>query len=109
MNRLRELREDRDLKQTDIAQMMSLTPMAVSRYEREENALTAELIAKFCKLFDVTADYLLGFSRQPRPTVSESDTEILHAYHAAPAEIRAIIDTALAPYKQSTQGNEAAS
>lgn len=109
MNRLKELREDRDLKQAEIAKKLSLSAMAVSRYEREENALTPDLIAKFCKLYGVTADYLLGLSNQPHLTVSDLDTELIRAYHAAPEEIRAIIDTALAPYKQEEQDNSAAS
>ncbi len=109
MNRLKDLREDRDLKQSEVSKALGLSVMAISRYEREENALSPDLIAKFCKFYNVTSDYLLGLSNQPHAAVSNSDTAVLAAYHAAPAEIRAIVDTALAPYKKESHDASAAS
>lgn len=109
MNRLRELREDRDLNLSDVGKAIQVTATTVSRYELGQRALTEDLINKFCNLYGVTADYLLGRSAQPHATVSNSDTAILAAYHAAPADIRAIIDTALAPYKQEQDANATAS
>ena len=93
----------------DLAAVIGTSSMTVSRYEREESALTADLITKFCDFYGVTADYLLGRSSSPLPAVSDPDTAILAAYHAAPAEIRAIIDTALAPYLPAAAEAESAS
>ena len=98
MNRLRELREDRDWTQPEVAEKIGVHFTTISRYELGTNDLTAELIGKFCDLYGVTSDYLLCRSNQPRASVSESDTAILAAYHSAPLEIRKIIDAALAPY-----------
>lgn len=109
MNRLRDLREDRDLTQTEVGKAVGVSQKAVSYYETEERALTAQLIAKFCAFYNVTSDYLLGLSNQPHAAVSNSDTAVLAAYHAAPAEIRAIVDTALAPYKKESRDASAAS
>lgn len=108
MNRLRDLREDRDQTLSEIGLAIGVSPMAVSQYERELRALTPDLICKFCSLYGVTADYLLGIADYPHPVVSDSDTALLRAYHAAPLEIQKIINTALTPYKEENQGTAAA-
>jgi len=108
MNRLKDLREDRDLKQGEVGQVLGVSKQAISHYELETRALTPELIHKFCDFYGVTADYLLGRSNQPRPSMSKLDIELLQAYHAAPLEIRRIIDTALAPYREEVQSDAAA-
>lgn len=106
MNRLKELREDRDWTQQDVASKIGVHFTTISKWELGTNALTDELICTFCDLYGVTADYLLCRSNNPRPAVSESDAELLRAYHAAPLEIRKIVDTALAPYLPEEQRDE---
>ena len=98
MNRLKELREDRGIRQQDVADALGVHFTTVSKYEIGTNDLPTEMIAKLCRFYGVTADYLLGLSNNPHAAVSESDSDLLRAYHAAPLEIRKIIDTALAPY-----------
>lgn len=109
MNRLRELREDRDLTLEDIGAKIGATPQTVGRYEIGRRHLSDDLVMKFCTLYGVTADYLLGLSSSPWPVVSEMDTALITAYHAAPAEIKAIVDTALEPYKKVQSAGSAAS
>ena len=109
MNRLKELREDRDLTQQHIGELLGVSKMAVSRYERGEASIPNDLIVQLCAFFDVSADYLLGLSSWQRPAMSKMDTTLLAAYHAAPAEIRAIVDTALEPYKTKKYADSAAS
>ena len=108
MNRLRDLREDHDMKLADVGAIVGLSAMSISRYEREEHALTPELIAKFCEMYGVTADYLLGFTDYPHAAVSDSDTSLLHAYHAAPLEIQKIVNAALEPYRPVVSEKESA-
>lgn len=108
MNRLRELREDRDLTLEEIGEKIGATAQAVGRYETGRRHISDDLILKFCKLYGVTADYLLGLSSSPWSVVSEMDTALIMAYQAAPAEIKGIVDHALAPYKQE-QGRRAVS
>ena len=108
MNRLRDLREDRNLTLDDVAAAFDAHPTTISKYELGQRALTADLIGKFCSFYGVTADYLLGRSSSPLPVVSESDTAVLAAYHAAPLEIRRIVDTALAPYAPAAEKTETA-
>lgn len=81
--------------------------MSISRYEREESALTPELIGKFCDLYDVTADYLLGRSIQPHAAVSDEDAALLAAYHAAPPSVAAAIKTLLQPYEKEEKADQA--
>lgn len=58
--RLKEIRQEKGLTQTKLAQMLSTTQSTVGKYEREEIQLTVDVIIKICKLFEVSANYLLG-------------------------------------------------
>lgn len=100
MNRILDLRKAAGMKQMDLASRLNVTQQALSRYEKGERDIGTEEIRRLCGIFGCTADYLLGFSDFPTPAVSREDAELLAAWHAAPPEIRAIIDTALAPYQK---------
>lgn len=60
--RLKELRIERGLKLREVAQQMNVTIRAISRYEDGTREPSIEMIIKFCKLYDVSADYLLGLT-----------------------------------------------
>ena len=62
--------------------------------------MDSETICRLCDVFGCTADYLLGRSSRPEPELTPEEEQLLSAWNAAPAEIRAIVDTALAPYKK---------
>lgn len=109
MNRLRELREDRDLTQKDVGSALGISNTAISNYETGFREMSLELLCTFASYYGVTTDYILCLSNQPRPAVSESDTALLTAYHAAPLEIRRIVDTALAPYAPEEKTESSAS
>lgn len=89
--------------------MVGVAGNTITNYEKEQHGISVELIHKFCDLYGVTADYLLCRSNNPHPVISAEDAALLAAYHSSPAEIRAIIDTALEPYKQENQDAAAAS
>ena len=57
---LRELREDRDLKQSDLAAVLQTTQQVYSRYEKGINELPLHHIITICRYYHVPADYLLG-------------------------------------------------
>ena len=109
MNRLKELREDKDMTQEAVGRFLGVSKMAVSRYERGGASIPNDLIVQLCSFFGVTADYLLGVSAWKVPAVSKTDTALLSAYHAAPPEIRNIVDAALEPYKARASADSAAS
>lgn len=58
--RLRELRENKNLTQKQLAKILNTDQQAISRYEREQIDLSTNFILKVCDYFGVTADYLLG-------------------------------------------------
>jgi len=58
--RLRELREDNDLSQTDIAKYLGCSQSVYSRYESGERLLPVDVLIRLVKYYGVTADYILG-------------------------------------------------
>lgn len=58
--RLKELRLERGLSQTDLAKQLNISQRAVSHYENEEHDLSTEMVITICKFFGVSSDYLLG-------------------------------------------------
>lgn len=58
--RIRELREERGISQTELANMLNVTQRTVSRFELEQHDLGTQDVIAICRLFEVSADYLLG-------------------------------------------------
>lgn len=69
IDRLKEIRQDRDLQQIDIAKVLKTSQVQYSRYERGIRVMPVDKIAKFAKFYDVSIDYLLGLTdiRKPYP------------------------------------------
>lgn len=58
--RIRNLREDSDLNQATVAEYLSVSQRAYSRYETGERAIPVEALSKLADYYDVTVDYLIG-------------------------------------------------
>ena len=58
--RIRDLREDKDLKQSDIAEYLICDQSLYSKYEREERPLPLEYADQLANFYGVSVDYLLG-------------------------------------------------
>ena len=58
--RIRDLREDRDLKQKQIAEYLMCDQSLYSKYEREERPLPLEYADKLADFYGVSVDYLMG-------------------------------------------------
>ncbi len=56
---LRAIREDRDIRQKDIAKYLNVSQNTYSQYETGTIALTAEILIKLADYYDVSIDYLL--------------------------------------------------
>ena len=63
---LRELREDNDKTQNEIALYLKTTQQVYSLYEEGINEIPLRHIIALCKLYNVSADYILGLSKFPR-------------------------------------------
>ena len=61
--RLRQLREDKDLSQADLAAMLGTTRQQIGKYETGRQDMTAAKLAALCRALGVSADYLLGLPR----------------------------------------------
>ena len=59
-NRLRDLRNDKDLTQIEISQMFFLQVTQYRRYENGETDLPLEWAKKFARFYNVSIDYIAG-------------------------------------------------
>lgn len=59
-NRLRDLREDRDMTQAEVAKIFYLQVTQYRRYENGESDLPLEWAKKFAKYYGVSIDYIAG-------------------------------------------------
>lgn len=62
---LRAIREDRDIKQRDIAKVLNVSQNTYSQYETGVIALTAEILIKLSDYYNVSIDYLLDRTNNP--------------------------------------------
>ena len=65
-NRLRDLREDRDLTQAEVAKIFFLQVTQYRRYENGESDLPLEWAKKFAKYYDVSIDYIACISENQK-------------------------------------------
>ena len=65
--RIRDLREDRDIKQEHIAKLLGVKQTYYSRYELGKVEMPIRHLITLCKLYDVSADYILGFTDECKP------------------------------------------
>ena len=65
--RIRDLREDNDLKQKDIAEYLMCDQSLYSKYERGERPLPLEYAEKLADYYGVSVDYLLGRTNLKTP------------------------------------------
>ena len=60
IEKLRGLREDNDLTQTQVAQALGTSQTMYARYERGANEIPVRHLITLCRLYNVSADYFLG-------------------------------------------------
>ena len=62
MNRLRDLREDADLTQTQVARFLGMSQTGYSKYETGENDIPTQVLIRLAGFYRTTTDYILGIS-----------------------------------------------
>ena len=60
--RLRDLREDHDKTQKEIAEILGTSQTMYARYERGANEIPIHHLITLCRYYDVSSDYILGLS-----------------------------------------------
>lgn len=66
VKRIRDLREDHDKTQQEIADVLGTSQTMYARYERGANEMPIRHLITLCKYYKVSADYLLGLSDKHR-------------------------------------------
>ena len=60
ISKIREIREDKDLSQSDIAKLLKTTQQQYSKYELGKINIPVEMLEKLADYYNVSVDYLLG-------------------------------------------------
>lgn len=67
MNRLKDVREDRDLKQTDIAKILGTTRQQISKWENGVQLMGIDKYIILAEFYNISIDYLCGIIDTPKP------------------------------------------
>ena len=65
--RLKDLREDKDLRQEDVAEILGISQTVYSRYERGFQTSPVVHLLKLADYYQVSTDYILGRTNNSRP------------------------------------------
>ncbi len=66
-DRIRELREDHDLRQIDIAEILQMSQTGYSKYETGENDVPTSVLIALARYYNVSVDYLLNLTDESTP------------------------------------------
>ena len=64
--RIRDLREDKDMSQTEMAKHLGMSQTGYSKYETGENDITTAILIKLARFHNTSIDYLLGETDNPK-------------------------------------------
>lgn len=67
MLRLKDLREDKDLKQSTVANFLNISQTNYSKYELEKINIPVNTLRNLALFFDTSIDYLLGLTDESKP------------------------------------------
>ena len=65
--RIRDLREDADLRQQDVAQKLNCSQVCYSHYETGKRDIPTEVLIALSELYHTSTDYLLGLTNERTP------------------------------------------
>ena len=67
MNRLKDLREYKDMLQKDIAKIIDMSQRGYSHYETESSDIPTEILKKLAIFYNTSIDYILGLTNTKEP------------------------------------------
>ena len=76
--KLKTLRTDAGMTQTELAKRLSITKSVVSYYELQERTPSPDVLIQLADIFHVTTDYLLGIDHKKMIDVSDLSDEDMH-------------------------------
>lgn len=65
--RIRDLRQDKDISQKELARLLGMSQTGYSKYETGENDVPTDILIKLSKFHKTSTDYILGLTRNPIP------------------------------------------
>lgn len=65
--RIKELREDKDLTQNEIGKLTNTNQRTISQYENGTRQIPIEILIKYAKYFNISLDYIAGLTDNPKP------------------------------------------
>ena len=65
--RIRDLRVDKDLSQTELAKTLGMSQTGYSKYETGENDIPTAILIRLAQFYRTSVDYLLGLTENPAP------------------------------------------
>ena len=63
--RLKDLRQDREMSQTQLANLLGMSQTGYSKYETGENDIPTPVLIQLARIYDTSIDYLLGETNNP--------------------------------------------
>lgn len=91
MNRLRELREDRDLTQKEMAKILNMSQTGYSKYEMETNDIPTDVLKKLALYYGTSIDYLLYMTDERKAysrSIIDEHEVIIKTYHKNRIKVR---------------------
>lgn len=88
--RLKQLRQNKNLLQKDVADYLNISKSAYGYYEQGRNEMDILTLVKLADLFDVSIDYLVGNKKEP-DHLTDEERDILSLYRALPNYSRAMM------------------
>ena len=83
--RLKALREEKCLKQEELAKIFNISRASIGKYENGQIDLNTELLVKYSEFFDVSIDYILGRTNIPDIVIKKGND--------LPIELQGVIDS----------------
>lgn len=108
MNKIKEMRLKKGLRQAELAGLLNCTAATVSKYELGQREIDSFTICRLCEIFGCTADYLLGRSSLPTAELSEEESRLLQAYRRGDDRAKDMVKLALEPFVQEDSSSETA-
>ncbi len=65
--RIRDLREDKDLSQKEIAKILNMSQTGYSKYEVGTNDIPTKILIQLAKFYNTSIDYILGLTDEIKP------------------------------------------
>lgn len=105
--RLRDLREDEDLTQAQIAKVLSMGTTQYRRYELAESPLSLEIAEKLAEFYDVSIDYIAGRTNDKkgltRSELADEETELIKKYRYLSERQKGRIDQVMKEIEQEQE------